>query len=89
MNNYKKPRIGQKVYILFRQSITLTEAKYLGKDSFIIKNYDECIPAAREWDYKNFNISWFISLSKAKKELLSNYADCKIKKITEDYWEVY
>ena len=84
---FKKPKLDQKVYVLYTCSITQTKVEYLGKDKFLVEDYASKIDEAQAYEYKNYNFTWFTSLKKAKEQLLLDHPDSKIKKIDEDYWE--
>ena len=73
-----KPKINQKVYVIYQNQIYQETVGYLGEESFIINSY-ECLVSV-EFEYKDYNIVWFRSLEKAKKELLKKYKKygCKV-----------
>lgn len=72
-----KTHIGQKIYCLFEDQITLEEVGYIGKDSFILANYNEYRQCARELYYEEYNKKWFRDLEKAKITLLKTRKDYK------------
>lgn len=63
-----KPKLGQIVYCIYSEDCILVEkVSFIGKDSFIIKdfiNFDSL-----EWFYEDYNDLWFTNLSKATKRL--------------------
>lgn len=63
-----KPKLGQTVYCIYNEACILVDkVGFIGKDSFIIKdfiNYDRC-----EWFYEDYNDLWFTNLSKATERL--------------------
>ncbi len=73
-----KPRIGRTIYTIYIDQISEETVKFLGKDSFIVANYDE-YDASYEFYYDEYNINWFTSLSKAKTEIKKEFPDKKIK----------
>ena len=73
-----KPRIDRIVYTIYQDQITENTVKFLGKESFIIANYEECI-AGYEFNYDEYNEYWFTSLSKAKAKMREYYPNEKIK----------
>ena len=85
-----KPKINQKVYIIYQNQIYEETVGYLGEHSFIINFYDSDWNS--EYEYDDYNKVWFRSLEKAKKELLKKYKKygCKvtIEQINQDTWEV-
>lgn len=90
MDNYKKPRIGQKVYCFFDDSMDLCieEVGYIGKESFIIEDYS--IKCEVEFFYENYAIDWFTSLKQFKEYIKkdSRYSKYKCVKKDDDYWEL-
>lgn len=68
--NFKKPKIGTKVYCIYKNSILVENVKFIGKDSFIIGSFGQfTYPDSWEWYYNNFEIDWFTSINKAKKRI--------------------
>lgn len=73
-----KPRIGRTIYTIYRDQITEDTVKFLGKNSFIIANYEE-VEASYEFRYDEFNKVWFTSLAKAKAKVKESFPNEKIK----------
>lgn len=91
--NYKKPRIGQKVYIVFRGQITQEVVGYLGKETWIPEGFKDFYEEYMEfpYEYKTLNpeTRWFTTLKQAKEELLRQETEFKkIKKVRDGLWEV-
>lgn len=84
-----KPNIGDVVYCIYDGSLAKDKVGYIGKDSFIL---DEISPSVKLeaccFFYDEYNINWFSTFKEAKTALLSKYKNAKLKKITDDYWEV-
>lgn len=96
MLKYKKPKLGSVIYFLTRSSVSETTVAFRGKDSFLIEEYNDVIDCYKEWFYDNYNINWFTSFDKAKKQLFKN---AKFNPLTEvlvgesyhpgcGYWEI-
>lgn len=89
-----KPRIGRTIYTVYLDQISEETVKFLGKDSFIVANYEE-YNVNYEFNYDDYNINWFTSFSKAKAEMRERFPNEKIKfKECKDiathtkFWEV-
>lgn len=88
-----KPRLGRTVYTLWKDSITRTEVAFLGEDSFLTEKWKE-YSYGYHYDYKEYNILWFTSLSKAKKFVMECLDEDERKKVVwqqwdcGDYWEL-
>lgn len=66
-----KPSLGRKVYCLYNAGIFEDTVGYIGKDSFIIGNFNDYTSFnSLEWFYEDYDITWFTSLEKAKKALI-------------------
>lgn len=66
-----KPSLGRKVYCLYNAGIFEDTVGYIGKDSFIIGNFNDYTSFnSLEWFYEDYDITWFTSLGKAKKALI-------------------
>ena len=82
---------GRKVYVIYDNTISLKSAEYIGQYSFIVAGYEWIISRAREWDYDDYEKTWFTSLEKAKKSLIQDNLDegitGKIVQLAVDYWE--
>ena len=82
---------GRKVYVIYDNTISLKSAEYIGQYSFIVAGYEWLIGDAREWDYEDYEKTWFTSLEKAKKFLIQDNLDKgitgKIIRLCIDYWE--
>lgn len=89
----RKPRLGQKIYVVYRGQITQETVGWLGKDSWIPEGfqdyYEECQVYPYEYDTLNPDVYWFTTLKEAKEKLLKQEPYCKkIKKIKDWLWEV-
>lgn len=68
--NFKKPKIGTKVYCIYKDGILVKTVGFLGKESFIVEGFGSFTnDDSWEWYYNDFEIDWFTNLTKAKKEL--------------------
>ena len=93
---YKKPKLGSIIYFITPYSLTETKVAFVGKESFLIDEWNEVNSRYREWNYNNYNINWFTDFNKAKKALLeeSNYDPKKDILIGDSYnpgsgyWEI-
>lgn len=83
-----KPKLGKKIYYIFGDGIFVDKVGYLGKESFILDSFNNCmIFETLEWNYDDYNIKWFTSLTKAKEQLRKLFGDQKIKiKKMDDSW---
>lgn len=86
-----KPRIGRMVYCVYEDSILAEPVFMVGANSFLLRPYDK--EGAWEWEYCDYNETWFTSLSKAKNKLIRNYRGyykdkVKVVKIFDDYYEI-
>lgn len=88
-----KPKIGQKVYLLYGTGILVEKVGYLGKDSFVIESfqYDCTERDSWEWDYDDYNVQWFTNLKEARAKLIENYRDKidgkpKVTKISDNWY---
>lgn len=91
--NQYKPPLGKKVYCIYDdECILVEEVGYLGKDSFIIADFDECNNFdSFEWYYEDYNETWFTNLEKAKKKLLEvayreDNEKLKVVKLYDNYY---
>lgn len=85
-----KPKLGKKIYYIFGDGIFVDKVGYLGKESFIIDSFNNCVIfETLEWDYDEYNIKWFTSLAKAKEQLRKLFGDqkIKIKKMDASWYE--
>lgn len=90
------PKLGEKVYVIYGNSISLEKVGYIGKDSFIIEAFESGVHFDfLEWNFADFEKNWFVSLTKAKEALLleaktlcRKNEKAKIVKLDKDYWEV-
>lgn len=91
--NFKKPRIGTKVYCIYKNDILVETVEFLGKDSFIIGSFGPYTFAdSWEWYYNDYEFEWFTNLAKAKKELQvrceEEYGEkIKIKKMSDTWYQ--
>lgn len=67
-----RPPLGKKVYCIYDDDcILVEEVGFLGKESFIIADFNDCNNFdSFEWYYKDYNETWFTNLENAKKKLL-------------------
>lgn len=71
----KKPRLEQTVYTILNTDrelateISIDQALWLGKESFVICVSDAYIEEAREWFYEDYGTKWFTTLASAKSYL--------------------
>lgn len=93
MNEEIKPKLGQKVYGIFEDSIEYAEVRFLGKDSFLFDPYDK-IEGSFEYWYEDFGEKWFFDGKEAKTALLKKMYeywgdeyDFEVDKVTDSYWE--
>lgn len=82
---------GRKVYVIYDNTISLKSAEYIGQYSFIVAGYEWLTGDAREWDYEDYEKTWFTSFEKAKKFLVQDNLNQgitgKIIRLAIDYWE--
>lgn len=89
-----KPKLGRKVYCIYDDGIFVDAVGYIGKNSFIVESVLDCTSEdSWEWFYDQYEKDWFTSLSKAKKELLSRFAEkygdrLKVVKINDEWYEL-
>ena len=93
-----KPKIGRTVYCIYygnyAEAILVKKVGWLGKESFIIEDFSDYENFdSFEWFFKDYGITWFISLSKAKKAIFEQNPDIDkksyyIEKVYDDYYEV-
>lgn len=69
---YKKPKLNQKVYIIYEDEIYYEKVKYIGEEDFL---YDRDLSRF----YKDYNETWTTSFEKAKAILRRNYNIEKLK----------
>lgn len=69
---YKKPKLGQVVYIIYDDEIYKEKVEYIGEDTFLYSIHSE------EYWFENYNMTWTTTFEKAKSILKQNY---KVKKI--------
>ena len=87
-----KPRLNRIIYTIYSGQISEETVKFLGKDSFIVANYEEYV-VNYEFNYDDYNKNWFTSFSKAKAEMKKYFPNKKIKfieykDINGRLWEV-
>lgn len=68
-----KPKIGKKIYTIWKGDIVEDRVEYLGKDGFLIEDYD--IKIISGYYYKDYDEKWFTSLAKAKKRCKENFGE--------------
>lgn len=69
---YKKPKLNQKVYIIYNDEIYYEKVEYLGEEDFL---YDRNYPRF----YEDYNETWATSFEQAKAILRRNYDIKKLK----------
>lgn len=91
-----KPKINRVVYTIYEDAISKDIVGFLGKDSFIVKDFVcERDFYSLEYFYEDYNETWFISLTQAKLYLLQKGKEenpnnkVKIIEINPNYWELY
>ena len=71
-----KPKLGRKVYCIYRDGIFVDTVGWTGKESFIVNGFGTATESdSWEWLYDDYNVNWFTSLSKAKKALIEHWKD--------------
>lgn len=93
-----KPKIGRTVYCIYYGfsdgAISIEKVGFLGEDSFIVEDFSDYREFdSLEWFYKDYQTTWFTSLSKAKKALFEQNPDIdktkyKLEKVYDDYYEI-
>lgn len=87
----KKPKIGQKVYCIYRNAILVEPVFMIGKDSFLLEPYDRN-EDSWEWYYEDYGETWFTNLAEAKNKLLNINQEkgikLKIIKVDNTYYEL-
>ena len=85
--------IGTTVYCIYGNSILKHKIGYIGKESFIVEDFNDNVRFdSLEWFFNEFDVCWSFNLSRAK-ELLINTQEryeggkWKVVKIEDDYWE--
>lgn len=69
-----KPKLGTKVYCIYRDGFFIDTVGYLGKESFIINGFGGSTEEdSWEWDYDKYEQNWFTDISKAKNRLVELY----------------
>ena len=92
-----KPAVGRVVYTIYQYQISEEIVGYLGKDSFIVLNFED-YDCSYEFEYEDYNKHWFTSFSKAKaclkKLFKENFPEEKFKLIEHKsfsgtrFWDV-
>lgn len=77
-----KPKIGDKVWCIYDYQIIGEVVEFLGEQSFLIEGYQDKYDP--EYEYSDYNKTWFRDLEKAKKALRKTY-DHKIR--IEQYYD--
>lgn len=86
---YKKPKLNQKVYCVYRDIIILEEAMWLGEYSFITEYSSDYFDDSKEWFYEDYDKKRTTTFEKAKKILRKKFGIKKLKlKENKDYWEI-
>jgi len=90
MNRMKKiPRLGQKVYLLFRNAVFLDKVCMKGKESFVCDSAFDPIAIEEVRTplfYEEYGETWFTSLSELKKAVVE--PNERLIKMAENYWEI-
>ncbi len=93
-----KPKIGQKIYVLYWNGIYEEKVMMLGFNAFA---HSSCFNPSKEDDfrkplyYSSYGVIWFTKLSEAKEALLKSWYDkypnlpATIKKDAIDGWELH
>lgn len=81
------PYIGQKVYTIYKEGLDRTHVKFIGKNSFLVEDYDSIIQEASEYKFEDYNKTWFSSLALAKQKLREKFNCEEIVQIDDGYWE--
>lgn len=69
-----KPKLGTKVYCIYKDGFFIDTVGYLGKESFIINGFGGSTEEdSWEWDYDKYEQNWFTDISKAKNRLVELY----------------
>lgn len=66
-----KPKIGEKVWVIYDYQIIGEIVEYLGVDSFLIEGFTDKLDPI--YDFSDYNKTWFRDLEKAKKALRKTY----------------
>ena len=74
-----KPNIGKKVYIIYQDTISLAEVGYIGAQSFLVSDFENCFADAVEYLYSDYGRTWFTSFEAAKKQILEEFNDLDVK----------
>lgn len=86
------PKIGQKVYVVFWNHITIEEVAWLGAESWIPYGFKYYYDEVQEIYYENDNFEhhyteWYFTLEDAKESLLRQYPGHEIVQRREGFWE--
>lgn len=94
MSNKNKPRIGQKVYVVYKETITPIIVGWLGKDSWVPENFTVVYDGCMVMKYKNekdlvnsLTATWYYTLKEAKEALKKLEPDCKKIIFNRWFWE--
>ena len=84
------PEIGQKVYLIYGNSLFVEKVHSVGERSFIIASFKENTRRDYwEWYYKDFGKRWFWSFKDASEVLMSRFGDdYELVKYEEEWYEV-
>lgn len=89
-----KPKIGLKVFVLYKDCILVDTVAFIGSGSFLISSFGtSTYEDSWEWYYDEYEVNWFTDIKKAKEELVSRFEDeydgkIKITKRSDTCYEV-
>ncbi len=91
-----KPRLGRTIWCKYEWGLEAQKVYALGEQSFITDNYCKAtVKGSQEYDYCCYNITWFTSLSKAKKQIMKDFRrmypedkNAKLIQYGDDYYEI-
>ena len=63
-----KPSINKIIYTIVDYQIAEETVKFLGENSFLVNHYED-YTHGYEFNYNEYNVNWFTSFDKAKREL--------------------
>ena len=98
MSRIMKPKLGQKIYMLYRNGIYEENVVMLGADAFA---HSSCFDSSKEDSYRKplwysaYGTTWFTNLLGAKEALLKSWYDkypnlpVTIKKDAAGGWELH
>ena len=70
------PKIGAKVWVIYKDTIFEEQVYALGERTFILAAFKmNTFEDFWEWRYKDYGKRWFVDFESAEEELLSKYGD--------------